>query len=167
VVIGVNLSSIQLLKSDLVKTIKELEKELSIKPGCLELELTETSLIGKSDSSLKALEELHKLGIRITIDDFGTGYSSLAYLKRLPVQSLKIDRSFITDVTKNKDDAAIVRGIIQLAHSLSLYVTAEGVETKEQLEFLKENHCEIAQGFYFSKPLNVEDAGKLLKNKRT
>jgi EAL domain-containing protein (putative c-di-GMP-specific phosphodiesterase class I) len=116
----------------------------------------------EGDNSLQTLEALQAMGIRIAIDDFGTGYSSLAYLKRFPIHTLKIDRTFIKDLPRDRDDAAIVTAVISLARGLGLNVVAEGVETAEQLRFLRSRSCDTVQGFVFSKPLPAEEMTQLL-----
>ena len=115
-----------------------------------------------AESSITLLRTLEHMGIKLSIDDFGTGYSSLSYLKRFPIHTLKIDRSFVSEVTTDQDDAAIVKAIISLAHSLKIQVVAEGVETKEQMEFLRVRHCDLAQGFLFSRPVSPNVFLKLL-----
>jgi EAL domain-containing protein (putative c-di-GMP-specific phosphodiesterase class I) len=126
-------------------------------PGQLELELTESSIMTNLDSALRTLTALQSSGVRISIDDFGTGFSSLAYLKRLPIDILKIDRSFVHDASTDPDDAALVMAIITLAHNLRLKVVAEGVENEDQLRFLHLLRCDEIQGFLFSKPLPADD----------
>src|SRR4029077_3151439 len=130
-------------------------RENSIDPALFEFELTEGMLMSQAEKSVTILRSLKALGIRISIDDFGTGYSSLAYLKRFPIDTLKIDRAFIRSVTTNADDAAITAAIIGMAQSLKLKVVAEGVETAEQLEFLRVRGCDEIQGYYLSKPLGA------------
>lgn len=112
------------------------------------------------------LEEIRKLGVKIAIDDFGTGYSSLSYLQRLPIDKLKIDRSFIMDIPNNKDDMAIVKTIISLADNLNLELVAEGVETQEQVDFLLEEGCNVLQGYFYSKPISADDCENYLKAKQ-
>jgi diguanylate cyclase len=124
-----------------------------LQPGYLELELTESAVMRNPDASAETLKALSAMGVHISIDDFGTGYSSLSYLRRFPLDKLKIDRSFIRDLLSNSDDAAIVTAIISLAHSLRLRVVAEGVETEEQLERLRELGCDLYQGFLCSPAL--------------
>lgn len=153
---AVNLSSHQLAEHDFVNNILRITNSKHVDPRLLELELTESSIMKNVNQSMASLNKLHQLGFGISIDDFGTGYSSLNYLKKLPVQVLKIDKSFIKDITRNGNDAAIVKAIIAMAESLELTVIAEGVETKEQLTILKEFHCQQGQGFHFSKPLPLD-----------
>ncbi|WP_413700507.1 EAL domain-containing protein [Psychromonas sp. KJ10-10] len=123
----------------------------------LMLEITESMLIGDEERVMKIMDYIKQQGLKLSIDDFGTGYSSLSYLKRFPLDELKVDRSFIIEVPSKKDDCAIVKAIIAMAHSLELSVVAEGVEEQNQLEFLKEVGCDIIQGFYFSKPLVADE----------
>ena len=134
--------------------------------GLLELELTESSLMSNSQAAVQTLNDMKAFGIRLSVDDFGTGYSSLAYLKRFPLDALKIDREFIRDVTSDADDAAITMAIINLAHSLKLKVVAEGVETDAQLAFLRARGCDEIQGFHFSRPLPVSDMTRALREGR-
>ena len=128
-------------------------RRYQIVPGTLRLELTETALMSNADKTLGQLAKLKDLGIQILVDDFGTGYSSMAYLKRFPIDTLKIDREFIRDLSSDPDDRAITRAMISLAHSLNLQVIAEGVETRDQLDFLQDEHCDRAQGFYIAHPM--------------
>ena len=125
----------------------------NVEPEYLKLELTESLLIEDITGTAAKMEALRELGVRIAIDDFGTGYSSLAYLKQLPIDQIKIDKSFVLELAENSNDAAIVETIISIARHLSLGVVAEGVETKEVLETLRHNQCYTFQGFYFSHPL--------------
>lgn len=166
---SVNVSSRQFQYPTLLETVKTVLADTRLNPIFLELELTESMLMeghadGKSDN-LTILKELKRMGVRIAIDDFGTGYSSLSYLKRFPVNTLKIDRSFIQDICQNKDDAAITTAIIAMAHSLQLSVVAEGIETPEQLEFLRHRRCEVAQGYLFSRPLPQEEMTELVMSR--
>ncbi len=166
--ISVNMSSRQFQSPNLLQMIKSALAGSGLDPIYLELELTESVLMAEEADELNniisLLTELRSIGIKIAIDDFGTGYSSLSYLKRFPVNSLKIDRSFVKDIPTDTDDAAIIKAIVALAHSLRLYVIAEGVETLEQLDFLRNQKCEIIQGYYFSTPLCTEDMTKMLEN---
>lgn len=134
-----------------------------LEPGALELELTETALMSNADKTVDLLFCLKRLGVRILVDDFGTGYSSLAYLKRFPIDTLKIDREFIGDLSADPEDRAITRAIISLAHSLNLKVIAEGVETHEQMEFLQDEHCDQAQGYYIAAPMPAEALLKIFQ----
>ena len=131
-------------------------------PGLLELELTESILMKNASQNLQLLKALSAMGCTISVDDFGTGYSSLAYLKNFPLGRLKIDRTFVRDITTNPDDVAIAKVIIDMAHTLRMKVTAEGVEELEQLELLNAYGCNEFQGFLFSRPLNAENATRLL-----
>lgn len=165
--ISINVSSRQFKPIYWLQTIKNVLQESQLAPHYLELELTESVLMEEhndnNNSIVAVLTELRTMGVQIAIDDFGTGYSSLSYLKRLPVNTLKIDRSFIQDINSNRDDAAIITAIIALAHSLHLSVVAEGVENREQLMFLQSRQCEIVQGYLLSKPLSQEEMTKLLQ----
>lgn len=161
-VLSVNLSVRQLGSADLVPMICSVLAETGMNPALLQLEITETALMRNVDHARMVLHELARMGIQLSIDDFGTGYSSLAYLKALPIHKLKIDRSFVRDVVIEKDDAAIVIAIIALAHNLGLKVTAEGVETREQREFLNTHGCDEGQGYYFGRPLDSKAIEGLL-----
>ncbi|HEX7901533.1 MAG TPA: EAL domain-containing protein [Planctomycetota bacterium] len=151
--LAVNLSARQFRHEGLVAVLEAALETTGINPGRLTLELTESLLMEHTERAIAILRDLSDRGIRLSIDDFGTGYSSLAYLKRLPCSSLKIDRSFVRDIHSDPDDAAIAIAIIRMAHALRLKVIAEGVETEEQRDFLKERRCDEAQGYLFSKPL--------------
>lgn len=151
--VAVNLSVRQLLQPDFAATVEQVLQDTKLAPRLLELEITESTLMENAEDTLKALHRVRSLGIRLSIDDFGTGYSSLAYLKRFPIDIIKIDRSFVRDVCKDADDDAIVTGIIALAHSLRLEVVAEGVETEPQLRFLREKSCDMMQGYYLSEAI--------------
>jgi diguanylate cyclase len=166
--IAVNLSARQLPRGDLVDAVERALEESGLDPGCLELEITESLLVEDSEAGLRAVDLLKNAvgGLSISIDDFGTGYSSLSRLKALPIERLKIDRSFIDGVTTDSGDSAITAAVISLAHSLRLQVTAEGVETAEQLAFLRERNCDEAQGFYFSRPLPAHEFARLLDGTR-
>jgi diguanylate cyclase (GGDEF)-like protein/PAS domain S-box-containing protein len=160
---SVNLSPRQFRQKDLVETIAGILQETGLEPRFLELEITEGTIMHQADKAVALLEQLHRLGVQLSVDDFGTGYSSLAYLKRFPVQTLKIDQSFVRDLTTDADSAGIVEAVIAMAKSLKLSVIAEGVETKEQLASLTKLKCDEYQGYYFSKPVPAEDFARLLK----
>lgn len=154
--IAVNLSTRQFLQSNLVQTVESILKETGLPPYLLELEITESMTID-IERSIKILSRLKSLGIQISIDDFGTGYSSLHYLQQLPIDRLKIDQSFVQNITENENHAILVSTIIQMAKNLQLSVTAEGVETKHQAFYLQQQKCEEVQGYYFSKPLSARE----------
>ena len=151
--VAVNVSGKQFLEDGLITTATNAMREHRVGVGLLEMEITESSLMKDADRTHRMLKELNALGISIAIDDFGTGYSSLAYLSRFWIDKLKIDIAFIRNVTTNSDNAAITVAIIGMAHNLKLSVVAEGVETLEQLEFLRAHHCDEIQGYLLSKPL--------------
>jgi diguanylate cyclase (GGDEF)-like protein len=160
--IAVNLSALQFCQHDLLEQILQILRETGICPHQLELEITESTIMDDIDTAASTMRALHNSGIRISIDDFGTGYSSLTHLKRFPINTVKIDRSFVRDITTDSDDAAIVGAIVSMAHNMELKVIAEGVETKEQLEFLRKLHCDEIQGFLFSPPVPYQEACELL-----
>ncbi|MBF0317327.1 MAG: EAL domain-containing protein [Nitrospirae bacterium] len=165
-IMAVNLSARQFKSHDLIKSIEAILKETGYNPELLELELTESVVMEDANSAIKVLRDIKNMGIHIAIDDFGMGYSSLSYLKRFPIDRLKIDKSFVSDITTDPDDAAIATAIIAMAHSLKLKVTAEGVETSEQLEFLRKLNCDEAQGYLFSKPLVPEKFTEFLQGRK-
>jgi len=158
---AVNLSARQFSNQQLVGTVARVIQQTGINPEYLELELTESIIMENVEDTVAILHELRDMGVYLSIDDFGTGYSSMAYLKRFPIDKLKIDQSFIRDLAQDLDDAAIVSATIAMAHSLNLTVIAEGVESKQQLRFLQSHGCEEMQGFYFSRPLPAEDISRL------
>ena len=160
--VSVNVSGRQFVEGDLEADVLGALLRNGVPAALLELELTETSLMANTERTIATLCSLKKHGVQISVDDFGTGYSSLAYLRRFPIDKLKIDIAFIRDVTSNPDDAAIVRAIISMAHSLNLDVIAEGVETEAQLEYLRRQHCDQIQGYYFSRPIPGAQVGELL-----
>lgn len=161
--VTVNLSACQFQQKNLVEMITRVLSETGLAPKWLELEITESTAMQDVDFTISMLRDLREMGIRIAIDDFGTGYSSLNYLKRFPIHTLKIDRSFINDITDNREDAAIVTSIIVLAQNLNLKVIAEGVETEEQLSFLEQRQCYEMQGYLFSRPVPTSDFEVLLR----
>jgi diguanylate cyclase (GGDEF)-like protein len=160
--VSVNISSQQFQQKNFVKTVNRVLEDTGTKPRNIILEITESTIMHNTDMVFTTLYELSKIGLRLSIDDFGTGYSSLSYLKRFPIYAIKIDRSFIKEINTSPDDAAISKAIISMAHSLKLKVIAEGVETKHQLGFLREQGCDGAQGFLFSRPLPVDEIIKFL-----
>ena len=162
---AVNLSARQFWKEDLVEHIGEILKETGLSPHCLELEITESSVMRNAEETISTLSKLHDMGITLSIDDFGTGYSSLAYLKRFPIQALKVDQSFVRDITVDRDAAAIAQGIIALGHSMNLQVIAEGVQTESQFNLLKLWNCNAMQGYFFSKPVPGSSAFDLIRKK--
>ena len=163
--VAVNLSAKQFQQPDLIEMIERSLEETGLDPRHLEIEITESVAMRNAKRTIETLKGLKKMGIRIAIDDFGTGYSSLSYLKRFPIDALKIDRVFIKDVSMNSDSEAIVEMIIVLAKNLKLSVVAEGVETEEQLAFLKERGCDVAQGYLISRPSTAEEMTRLLESR--
>jgi EAL domain-containing protein (putative c-di-GMP-specific phosphodiesterase class I) len=159
---SVNISAKQLQHDRLAEMITETVREYKLPPNALELEITESALVDDEEFLSTKLTELKSLGIRLAIDDFGTGYSALSYLKRLPVEVLKIDKSFIAGLRKNSKDRLIVSATISLAQTLGLAVVAEGVETARQAKQLLELGCDLAQGNYFAKPLTREETSAFL-----
>ena len=154
--IAVNISARHFQEKNFSERLVEILTETRLDPTCLELELTETSIMENTDAAVRVLGQIRKLGVKVAIDDFGTGYSSLSYLKRLPIDTLKLDRSFVKGATTDPDDAALVMAIVTLAHNLRLRVIAEGVETKDQVAFLRLLRCDEGQGYLFGKPMPPE-----------
>lgn len=163
--IAVNISALQFRQPGFAGIIQEISRENGLVPclGMLEFELTESLLMKNADGTIATLNKLYELGFRFSIDDFGTGYSSLSYLKRFPISTLKIDQSFVRDILRDSDDAAIVNAIIALGHSLGMKVIAEGVETVEQLNYLRTVKCDEMQGYLFSRPVPAEEMTRLLQ----
>ena len=163
-VVAVNLSGRDFQSTSLAAKISGLVREAGIDPRCLEIEITESVAMHDFQKTLHILQGLRDEGIRVAIDDFGTGYSSLAYLKRFPIQTLKIDRAFIKDMMDNTQDRAIVNAIIGMAHAMDMEVLAEGVERTDQLQYLLDKGCDRAQGYHFGKPVPAgEFQGQLLR----
>ena len=160
--IAVNLSPLQFRQSNLVKQVKNALDATELSSSKLELEITESAAMEDFDKTFATLSILKSMGLHLSIDDFGTGYSSLSYLKRFPIHTLKIDQSFIRNLNNSFEDAAIVKSIITLAHSLKLSVVAEGVETKEQFDYLYNHECDEIQGYLFSPPVSADEFTKLL-----
>ena len=165
--IAVNLSPIQFRKNDLPRIVHSILLETGLSPARLELEVTESVLLGDASRSLSVLRRLKALGVRIAMDDFGTGYSSLSHLKHFPIDTLKIDRSFVKDLATDPKEEPIVSAIIALAHGLGMDVVAEGVETAEELAILRKHHCDKIQGYYYSRPIPVSDFESLLRYPKT
>jgi EAL domain-containing protein (putative c-di-GMP-specific phosphodiesterase class I) len=161
--VAVNLSGHQ-INDKLVQTVNDVLETTGLKPRYLELEITESCIMDQAATTIEHLRALRKLGVKLAIDDFGTGYSSMSYLKRLPIDKLKIDRTFVNDIPHDSNDAAIIRAILALGHTLNLTVIAEGVETAEQRIFLAENGCDEMQGYLFSRPLPAEEIEQLLSS---
>jgi len=164
--VAVNVSSRQFVEGDLEGDIRGALSRHGVDPGLLELELTESALMSNAEHTIQVLGSLKQLGIRIAIDDFGTGYSSLAYLKRFPIDKLKIDIAFVRDITTNPDDAAIALAIISMAHSLHMQVIAEGVESRAQMALLRRHRCDEIQGFHFARALPAAELAKLVLENR-
>ena len=165
--VAVNLSPRQLRDPELKAMLQTIIAETQIDPSLLELELTESMIMEDSQSAIRCLQELKSLGLKISVDDFGTGYSSLSYLKDFPVDTLKIDKSFVDGMELSNSQLAIVRAIIVLGHNLDLKIVAEGVENKDQMDLLRENGCDMVQGYLVSKPLCAEQMQHLLSTQRT
>jgi len=164
-VVSVNLSVRQFRQEGLVRTVSRILEETRLDPAQLEMELTESMVMGNVDQAIAVLQGLKQLGVTLSVDDFGTGYSSLSYLKDLPIDTLKIDRSFVRDIGSGDeaDDGVLAQAIISLGHALHLKVIAEGVETDAQMRFLRRHACDEVQGFFYGEPLPPEHHGKLLE----
>jgi EAL domain-containing protein (putative c-di-GMP-specific phosphodiesterase class I) len=160
--IAVNVSALQLRRRSFVEDVRAALGDLGADGGGVDLEITESLLMSEVDSSIRKLRELRDMGLHIALDDFGTGYSSLAYLSKLPLDSLKIDRGFVHGMTDNPDDTSIISTIISLAQSLRLKVVAEGVESEQQAQLLKLLRCDEAQGYLFSPPVAAEQIEVML-----
>lgn len=160
---AVNFSPKQFQVTDLCDRIMQILLETDLDPQYLEIEITESLVMQDQHTTVKMLQQLRSLGMSVSVDDFGTGYSSLSYLRLLPVSKVKIDASFIRDTPQNSDDSAITSAIIAMAHSLKLKAIAEGVERKDQLEFLRSHNCDAVQGYLFSRPVPAHEATLLLQ----
>lgn len=160
--VSVNVSAAQFRKNELVAAVSRLLAAAHLPPRCLEIELTESLVMESAQTFIATLHALKEIGVQLSVDDFGTGYSSLAYLKRFPVDALKIDQSFVRDIQDDGDDAAIVDLVINLAHGLGLRAIAEGVELPQQLAFLRQHGCDEAQGYLFSKPVVPAELERML-----
>ena len=161
VTVSINLSARQFNDNKLADMIEKIIQRTGIDPAYLIFEITESMLMGDTDAAIRQLNQLKRLGISLSIDDFGTGYSSLNYLKRFPVDELKIDRSFVKDIPEDRNDMDIVAAIIAMAQKMQLRVVAEGVESTAQAAFLKQNACYLVQGYYFSMPLAEQELSHL------
>jgi len=164
--VAVNLSARSLEDGQLVRSVSEALNHCGLEPQWLTLELTESAVMANPNKAMEMLTKLHRMGVKISVDDFGTGYSSLAYLKKLPVSDIKIDKSFVMDMNRDNNDAVIVRSTIDLAHNMGLGVIAEGVESKEVLDMLVKLGCDVAQGYYFCKPQDVDSIQDWLQHSR-
>ena len=162
--VAVNLSARQFQQQDLADVVRRAIQETGVDPSAIELEITETTAMQNAEMTIDVLRALCDIGVAISIDDFGTGYSSLSYLKRFPINAVKIDRSFVSAVDSSEGDQAIVAAVVAIARTLHLRVIAEGVETEEQLAFLRRRGCDEAQGFYFSKPVSAETLMRVMSN---
>ncbi len=160
--VAVNVASMHFKQKKLLKTVANVLQESGLDPACLELELTEGVMLENAEENIATMHELKQLGVKLALDDFGTGYSSLSYLTRFPLDTLKIDQSFIRDIQVNAANASIVTAIVVMAHSLGLKVVVEGVETEAQSVMLSGKNCDIYQGFYFYRPLPVQEINKIL-----
>jgi EAL domain-containing protein (putative c-di-GMP-specific phosphodiesterase class I)/ActR/RegA family two-component response regulator len=164
--VGVNVSAAQLRRKDFLDTLKTSLARRHGEQNCLDIELTESILMADVEGNVRCLGAVREMGIKIAVDDFGTGYSSLSYLKSFPVDYLKIDQSFVRDITTSPDAAAICVSVIGLAHNLKLKVIAEGVETEGQLNYLRRHGCDEMQGYLFSRPLPADDCEQLLRERK-
>jgi len=165
--VSVNLSGRQFHHQNLVEKVEAVLRETRLEPQWLDLEITETYAMQDADFTLAILKDLKHMGVRISLDDFGTGYSSLSHLKNFPIDTLKIDRSFVKDLATDPKEEAIVSAIIVLAHSLGMDVVGEGVETAEELAILRKHKCDKIQGYYYSRPIPVHDFESLLQSPKT
>jgi EAL domain-containing protein (putative c-di-GMP-specific phosphodiesterase class I) len=161
--VAVNLSARQFQQKDLESRVREILQETGVEPALIQFELTESLLMKDPEAAARTMRALQRSGMKLAVDDFGTGYSSLAYLKRFPIYALKIDQAFVRDVTSDPEDAAIVLSIIGLARGLKLKVVAEGVETADQMQFLRAHACDEMQGFYAARPAQSSELAALLK----
>lgn len=161
--IAVNVSTLQLKQQEFVERVRKITERCRDSGNSIELEITETSLMENAEFMEEVLSRLAEIGLEVAVDDFGTGYSSLSYLKRLPIDLLKIDQSFVRDLPSNINDTAICRAIIAMAHSLNLRVLAEGVETEEQMQFLRKENCDEMQGFLYSKPISADEISEMIR----
>ena len=164
--IAVNVSAVEFRSSGFLAGVRDILKETGLHPRHLEVELTESGLMQDTETTTKVLHGLKALGVQLAIDDFGTGFSSLSYLQRFPIDTIKIDQSFVQDINDETDEAAIVSAVIAMGKSLKLLVVAEGIESQPQLDFLRSHACAEGQGFYYSRPLPAAEFAKLLTNRQ-
>jgi EAL domain-containing protein (putative c-di-GMP-specific phosphodiesterase class I) len=164
VFISVNLSAKQFMKTDFASEVRRIITSMEISPSCIKLEITESMVMNKVESTITMLKQLQEIGVETSIDDFGTGYSSLSYLPRFPISTLKVDRSFVNSISENNENLEIVRTIVMLAHNLKMKVVAEGVESSDQVAHLRRMNCEYAQGFFFSRSLKADEATTLVED---
>jgi EAL domain-containing protein (putative c-di-GMP-specific phosphodiesterase class I) len=164
---AVNVSSVEFRNDEFLEGLSTILKETGLEPRYLELELTESVLMQHAEFTVPVLQKLKAMGVRLAIDDFGTGYSSLSYLRQFPIDTLKVDQSFIHEINADTDDATIVSAVINMGCRLKHRVTAEGVETAEQLAFLRAHGCDEGQGYYFGRPMPATDTTKLLETGMT
>jgi EAL domain-containing protein (putative c-di-GMP-specific phosphodiesterase class I) len=160
---AVNISAMEFRDEQFLEGVFAILKETEFNPRCLELELTESVLMKRAESTESVLQALKAHGVQVAVDDFGTGYSSLSYLRKFPIDALKIDQSFVRQITTSPNETSIVTAIISMARSLKLRVVAEGVETREEMLFLQDHRCDEAQGYYFSRPVPPQQFAQLLK----
>jgi len=166
IAVAVNVSAVELRAKDFLGNVQQILEQSGLEPSFLELELTETFMMQDWKTTAEILRALKALGVKIALDDFGTGYSSLSYMKRFPIDALKIDQSFICDMTTDSDDASIVSAVINMGRSLNMRVIAEGIQTRDQLKFLKDRHCPEGQGYYFGPPVSAKEFSELLNDPR-
>jgi EAL domain-containing protein (putative c-di-GMP-specific phosphodiesterase class I) len=162
--VAINVATIQFREDDFVEKVKEIFAKTGINPSNVEIEITERFIMEFSIQKLSIIQELRDLGCHISIDDFGTGYSSMNYLKKLPLDTIKIDKSFVDDVPGSTHDTVVIKAIIALSKNLGYKVVAEGIETQEQEKFLQENGCDIGQGYYFAKPMSEDSLIEFLNS---
>jgi EAL domain-containing protein (putative c-di-GMP-specific phosphodiesterase class I) len=160
--ISVNLSVREFAQPDLVRAVASILEETGLAPSSLKIEITESAIIGQKHPAIETVEQLRKLGVAIHLDDFGTGYSALSYLHRLPLDAVKVDRAFTSAIDLEERPLHVVKAIVSLAHAIGLEVVAEGVTNEKQLQLLRDMGCDLAQGFYFSRPCNGEEMSALL-----
>ena len=165
--VAINVSSIQFASQTLPDIINKALNQYSISPASFEIELTESIFLHDEQNASATLSSIRNMGVKVSLDDFGTGYSSLAYLRKFPVDILKIDRSFINEISQSNDGEEVITAIIHMSHAMNLKVVAEGVETEAQLRFLQNQNCDYMQGYYFYKPMSSDEVSTLLHRQLT